>query len=108
MAVEVEGGSTEPENTPQMRQDAQQFIGLSQDPRLNGEKLLIRALTLMGVEQPEGYVKAAEAQIPAGQLQAFLAAIGVPPDRFLQWMSQQQQQAPPQGPNGAQPEQVAA
>ena len=33
MAVEVEGGSTAPENVPQQRQDAQQFFALSQDPR---------------------------------------------------------------------------
>jgi hypothetical protein len=109
MAVEVEGGSTEPENTPQMRQDAQQFIGLSQDPRLNGEKLLIRALTLMGVEQPEGYVKAAETQIPASQVQGFLQSVGVPPEAFLSYLSQQQQQqaqgqpAPDQPQNGAAP-----
>jgi hypothetical protein len=92
-----------------MRQDAQQFIGLSQDPRLNGEKLLIRALTLMGVEQPEGYVKAAETQIPASQVQGFLQSVGVPPEAFLSYLSQQQQQqaqgqpAPDQPQNGAAP-----
>ena len=36
MAIEVEGGSTAPENVPQQRQDAQMFIQLSQDPRLDG------------------------------------------------------------------------
>jgi len=107
MSVEVEGGSTEPENTPQMRQDAQQFIGLSNDPRLNGEKLLLRALQLMGIDQPEGYVKPAVPQIPAPVLEAFLAQIGVDKGAFVAFMNQQEQaQQPPAGPpqNGGPPQ----
>jgi hypothetical protein len=114
MAVEVEGGSTEPENTPQMRQDAQQFIALSQDPRLNGEKLLLRGLELMGVEQPEGYVKSPETQIPASQLEGFLAQLGVPREAFVNYITQQEQaqqaqpgqtgpETPQTAPNGAGP-----
>jgi hypothetical protein len=38
MAVEVEGGSTAPDNVPQQRSDAQALIALSQDPRLDGQQ----------------------------------------------------------------------
>jgi hypothetical protein len=103
MAVEVEGGSTGPENVPQQRSDAQAFVALSQDPRLNGEKLLIRALELYGVDQPEGYVKSAEKQIPAGMVQGFLSTLGVPPEAFVQFLDQQQQGQEPgqeQAPGG--------
>jgi hypothetical protein len=107
MAIEVEGGSTAPENVPQQRQDAQAFVALSQDPRLNGEKLLIRALELYGIDQPEGYVKTPVPQIPAPELEAFLQSMGVDPASFVAWQDQQQaqQQGPQQGGptvNGAQ------
>jgi hypothetical protein len=58
---------------------------------MNGEKLLIRALQLYGVDQPEGYVKAAEQQVPASQVQGFLAQLGVPPEAFVQFLDAQQQ-----------------
>jgi hypothetical protein len=92
MAAEVEGGSAAPENVPQNRADAQAFVALSQDPRLNGEKLLIRALELYGIEQPEGYVKPATPQIPPDQIEAFLQTIGVPPEAFVRWLDAQQAQ----------------
>jgi hypothetical protein len=98
MAVEVEGGSTAPENVPQQRADSQALVALSQDPRLNGEKLLIRALQLLGIDQPEGYVKPTVAQVPADQIQAFLAQLGIPPEMFVQFLDQQAaQQGQPQG-----------
>lgn len=100
MGIEVEGGSTAPENVPQQRQDAQAFIALSQDPRLNGDKLLIRGLELMGVDQPEGYLAPKIPQIPLDQLQGFLQQIGVDPARFAQFM---EQQAAPRGANGGPP-----
>jgi hypothetical protein len=108
MAIEVEGGSTAPENVPQQREDAQSFVALSQDPRMNGEKLLIRALMLYGVDQPEGYVKPAEPQIPAGVVQGFLSQIGVPPEAFVAFLDQQQaaQQDPQNGPQNGQPAQT--
>lgn len=108
MSIEVEGGSTAPENVPQQRADAQALIALSQDPRLNGEKLMIRALELYGIKQPEGYIKPQESQIPASQIEAFLTQLGIPPEMFLQFLDQQEaaQQQPPGagGPtlNGAQ------
>ena len=90
MALEVEGGSTAPENVPQQRSDAQAFVAMSQDPRMNGEKLLIRALELYGVDQPEGYVKPTEAQVPASQIEAFLSTLGIPPETFTQFLDQAQ------------------
>jgi hypothetical protein len=100
MSIEVEGGSTAPENVPQQRADAQSFIALSQDPRMNGEKLLTRALQLMGVDQPEGYIKPSEPQIPANTIEGFLATLGVPPQAFTQWLDSQQPQASPTGDEG--------
>jgi hypothetical protein len=113
MAIEVEGGSTAPENVPQQRQDAQQFFALSQDPRLDGQKLLIRGLELMGVEQPEGYIAPAAIQIPAPMIEQFLAQLGVPPGLFAQFMAAQQEQAgeqpgEPPTPNGGPPAQEEA
>jgi len=71
-----------------MRQDAQMFIQLSQDQRLDGSKLLIRALQLMGIEQAEGYVAPTDPQIPANVIEGFLQRIGVPPDVFMQYLDQ--------------------
>ena len=92
MAIEVEGGSTAPENVPQQRQDAQPFVGLSQDPRLDGQKLLIRALQLMGIDQPEGYLAPQMPQIPAEIVQQFLQTQGIPPQMFVQFLDSLQQQ----------------
>jgi hypothetical protein len=112
MAIEVEGGSTAPENVPQQRQDAQTFIALSQDQRLNGDKLLIRGLELLGIDQPEGYLAPKAPQIGLDAIQGFLTQIGVPPEALAQWMEQQaaaqeqqQQQGGPtlNGAQGAQP-----
>jgi hypothetical protein len=103
MAIEVEGGSTAPENTPQMRQDAQIFFGLANDPRLDGSKLLIRGLELMGVDQPEGYLAPAAMQVPAPMIEAFLTQIGVPPEAFAQFVAMAQEQSE-QGQNGGPPQ----
>jgi hypothetical protein len=111
MAAEVEGGSTGPENVPQQRSDAQAFVALSQDPRVNGEKMLMRALSLYGVEQPEGYIQPPEPQVPADQVQQFLASLGIPPEQFVQFLDQAAeaqngaapgQGQPAEGQNGAQ------
>jgi hypothetical protein len=100
MAVEVEGGSTAPENVPQQRSDAQMWIQLSTDPRVNGEKALLRAFELMGADQPEGYLKLPQPQIPADQIQAFLAQLQIPPELFVQFLEQQAQAVPPNPPQG--------
>lgn len=102
MAIEVEGGSTAPENVPQQRQDAQMFVQLSQDQRLEGTKLLLRALQLMGIDQPEGYLAPTMPQIPAELVQGFLASVGVPPQQFVAYLDQAQAaQAQAQNGNAA-------
>jgi hypothetical protein len=109
MAVEIEGGSTAPENVPQQRQDAQQFIALSQDPRLDPQKLLIRGLQLMGIDQPEGYLAPQQAQIPAEIVQQFLGQLGVPPQQFVAFLDQlQAQQGEAQNGNGGPPQEQEA
>lgn len=107
MAIEVEAGSTAPENVPQQRQDAQMWVQLSQDPRVNGEKALLRALELMGTDQAEGYLRIPQPQIPADQIQAFLAQLGVPPEMFVQFL-EQQAAAQAQGQPAAEGEPVPA
>ena len=92
MAVEIEGGSTAPENVPQMRADAQQFFSLSQDPRMDAQKLLLRGLQLMGIDQAEGYLAPQGAQIPAEIVQQFLGQLGVPPQQFVAFLDQLQAQ----------------
>lgn len=108
MAIEVEGGSTAPENVPQQRQDAQMWMQVSQDPRVNGEKALLRAFELMGADQPEGYLKLPQPQVPADQIQAFLASLKIPPELFVQFLEAQAQQVPPNPPDGPPQQQLNA
>lgn len=107
MAIEVEGGSTAPENVPQQRSDAQMFFSLSQDPRLDGTKMLLRGLELLGVKQPEGYLAPQSIQIPAMAVQAFLEQLGVPPEQFAVFMQrlQESQGQPDSNGGGPVPEQ---
>jgi hypothetical protein len=102
MAIEVEGGSTAPENVPQQRQDAQMWIQLSADQRVNGEKALIRAFELMGSDQPEGYLRQPQPMVPAEQIQGFLSQLGVPPELFAQFLEAQAAQQQQQAQQGAQ------
>lgn len=108
MAVEVEGGSTAPENVPQQRQDAQMFIALSKDPRLDPQKLLIRALELMGVKQPEGYLAPQQPMIPSNVIEGFLGQLQIPPEIFAQYIDQlhaaNPNGAPPPGPTEGVPQ----
>jgi len=109
MAVEVEGGSTAPENVPQQRQDAQMFMQLANDQRLDGSKLLIRALQLMGIDQAESYVAPQTPQIPADVIQGFLQRIGVPPEIFMQYLDQLHaagQQGQPEANGQPEPQEV--
>ena len=103
MAIEVEGGSTAPENVPQQRQDAQMFVQLSQDPRLDGAEAADPGAGADGRRPARGLPRAAGAmQIPADQVEQFLAQLGVPPEMFVQFLDQQQQPEPqqPQGVGG--------
>jgi hypothetical protein len=59
----------------------------------------------MGVNQPEGYVKTPEQQIPASQVEAFLAQNGIAPEAFIAYLDQQQaaQNDPNAAASGPQP-----
>ena len=111
MACEVEGGSTGPENVPQQRQDAQQFFALAQDPRLDGEKMLFKGLSLMGIEQPESYIKPPEPTLPISAVGQLFQQAGAPPGLLEQLLQQgppgtgppgQEQGQEPQAQNGRQ------
>ena len=55
---EPEGGSTAPENVPQMRQDALQFMQtFGNDPQIDPLMSREHALTLFGVKQPHQWVR---------------------------------------------------
>jgi hypothetical protein len=91
-----------------MRQDAQQFFSLSQDPRLDAQKLLLRGLQNMGIDMAEGYLAPQSPQIPAEIIQQFLQAQGIPPQAFVAYLDQlQAQQQDGQAQNGNAPPQEA-
>jgi hypothetical protein len=54
--VEPDGGSTAPDNIPQMRQDAQMLQGLLGVPGLDPQKLLPLILEKLGIKAPEAYL----------------------------------------------------
>lgn len=61
---ECEGGSTAPENVPQQRQDAMALINLlAPRPELDGRAVLLEAMRLMGLRNPEQYM-APEQSVP--------------------------------------------
>jgi hypothetical protein len=77
-----EGGSMAQRNIPQDRQDAQMFMQLSQDPRLDGRRPLLKALELCGIKDGESWLAQQEPPIPPLVIQ-LLGRAGVDP-RLLQ------------------------
>lgn len=63
-APEPDGGSTAPENVPQMRQDAQMLINLLQVQGVDQRKILTLALEKFGIKAPETYLAPAGQQVP--------------------------------------------
>jgi hypothetical protein len=116
--IRPEGGSMAARNVPQDRQDAQMFLGLSQNPFVDPKRALIRSLELMGVDDPQGWLKQSEPPVPPAVFQT-LAQDGVD-GRLIQRAIEVAQREDPQlaqeqGPNVQQmngamgvPEQVAA
>lgn len=51
--IEPDGGSTAPENVPQMRQDAQIFMSMIGAPGLNQQEMMLLILEKMGIKAPE-------------------------------------------------------
>lgn len=89
--VEPDGGSTAPENVPQMRQDAQLLLNMMQVPGLEPRKVLVLALEKMGVKAPEQLL-APEVQVPPATLdliaQMLVEQVGVPPEVAQQVIEQ--------------------
>lgn len=114
MAVSMDDGSTMAKNVPQMRSDAQMWQSLIGNPAFNQEFVAQKVAEGLGVENAKVAVAPQEPQIPASQVEGFLAQIGVPNEAFMAFMDQQQaaQQDPnaqaPTGPQEAPQEQQAA
>jgi hypothetical protein len=118
-----DGGSTAPENVPQMRQDAQMFLSLAQHPMADGRKMFVLALRNMGIDQPEAYLSSMQ-DLPPQTLDFIQAALvdqlSLPPDQVhalladateqAMQQAQEQQMAPgaPQAPGQGPPEQQQA
>jgi hypothetical protein len=110
--IRPEGGSMAARNIPQDRADAQAFFGLAaQNPHVDGRRATLRALELMGVDDPVGWLKATDEPIPPMVLQ-ILEQMGVDPNAISFAVQTAQQQDPrfpeEQGPNQAQVEQAMA
>jgi hypothetical protein len=120
-----EGGSMAAENVPQMRQDAQMLAQLDGNPYLDPKRVLMKRLQLLGIKDPESWLKQEDAPIPPMALK-ILSEAGVPGE-LLDYavqsaqsqdprLAQQQQQGPDTGQVAAMmgdqapqpPEQVAA
>ena len=105
-----EGGSMAARNIPQDRQDAQAFFAMAQgNPHIDGRRATLRALELMGVDDPAGWLQKADQPIPPVTME-LLQRMGVDP-RLIQRAVQQAQAQDPryaQGPNQQQVEQAMA
>ena len=81
--VEPDGGSTAPENVPQMRQDAQMLMALMSNPLVDARKIMVMALEKLGIKAPESYL-APEVHVPPETLdligQALVEQLNVPPE----------------------------
>jgi hypothetical protein len=79
----VEPGSTAADNTPQMRQDAQLWAQMIQNPFIDKRVATAKMLTLLGVDQPNSFM-VNEQQIPASvpeQMASDLERQGVDPSQ---------------------------
>jgi hypothetical protein len=73
-------GSTTPENTPQMRSDAESLATFGQDnPNVDQQKLTPKVLELLGVSNPDAYIAPPKPDVPPEVLD-ILASQGVPQD----------------------------
>jgi hypothetical protein len=93
-------------NVPQDRQDAQAFFALAaNNPHVDGRRATLRALELMGVDDPEGWLKQQDQPIPPMTMQ-LLGRMGVDP-RLIQRAVKQAQDQDPRYPPGPDQQQVA-
>jgi hypothetical protein len=100
--IEPEGGSMAARNIPQDRQDAAQLINLfSKTWYINPTKPLLRALELMGIKHPQGWLRDPEPPIPAKTID-LLRLAGVDPTLLQQAVIRARTlSAPQEGPGGA-------
>jgi hypothetical protein len=94
--IRPEGGSMAARNIPQDRQDAQFFLGLSQNPFVEPKRALLRALELAGVDDPQGWLKQSQPPVPPVVLEK-LQQMGVDP-RIIKRAVEVSQQEDPQLP----------
>lgn len=114
--VEPDGGSTAPENVPQMRQDAQLLLGLMNAPGADPRKVLLLVFEKLGVKAPERML-APDVHVPPQTLdliaQALVEQLQVPPEAvnqivggaLNQALSEEQQAQGGGGPVPAEPPQ---
>jgi hypothetical protein len=113
--IEPEGGATAPENVPLNQQTAQLLMQMfGQNPSVDQQKLLMKALSLMGIKMPEAFIVQGP-QVPPATLdiaKQLMVEQGFHPDKAqqtleaaLQLATQQQGQQGQGGPQqGAPPE----
>lgn len=109
---EPEGGSTAPENVPQMRQDAQMFMSLfNGNPNVDQMQVIEHALTLFGIKQPGQWI----VPNPVSQsLPDALVQMGADPEQvqeamqLAQQMDQERAQGGEPSRNGSEPQEAAA
>jgi hypothetical protein len=81
-----------------MRQDAQMWMQMfGQNPMVEPQMVLEKALGLMGVENPKGWMKPPEQQVPAGVLDMLAQVIqqqGGDPSMIAEAIEAFQQQQP--------------
>ena len=86
-SVEPDGGSTAPENVPQMRADAQALQALLGVPGIDQRKTLLLILEKYGIKAPETLM-APDVHVPPATLdllaQALVEEVGLPPEAVQQ------------------------
>lgn len=114
--IEVDGGSTTPENVPQKRQDAQIKLTLLASPAagmLDPRQFLISILEDLGLKNPETYIAQGSQPIPPETLQLIaqhLAEVGMDPQQAQELVGGALQEVlqakdeQSQAPNHGQPE----
>lgn len=99
-----EGGSTQPENTPQLRQDAQMLWNLFGGNSSVDQRLLLRTvLEKLGVKHAESWISPAD-RLPPAILEKVVAA-GFPEEMLKMLVEQAQAEDQTGGQQPAQPEQ---
>ena len=88
-----EGGSMAARNIPQDRQDAQMMFQMMQNPYCDPKRFLMRGLELLGVRDPEAYLKQSDPPVPPMALES-LQRMGVPPELIQRAITVAQQADP--------------